>query len=103
MWKRVGWRDEVLSPEEIACRGCASVEWCRYDDIRQCGLEKGIENCGACRSYPCEKIGEVFERTEEYAGRCRERFSKADYERFRKAFFQKKENLDAVSRTRGKN
>ncbi len=97
MWKRVGWRNEVVSPEEIACHGCASAKWCRYDDIRQCGLEKGIDNCGACQAYPCDKMRKVFERTAVYARRCKQSFSKTDYDLFRKTFFLKKENLDKVN------
>ena len=97
MWKRAGWRDAVLSPEEIVCHGCSSVSWCRYG-IRECALEKGVDNCGKCQDYPCEKLLKAFERTESYAKNIKESFSKEDYECFQKAFFLKKESLDRVNR-----
>jgi hypothetical protein len=87
MWKRAGWRDTVLSPEKMICHGCASVDWCRYDDMRACGLAKEIDNCGKCRDYPCEKVLKVFEQTELYAKNCKESLSKEEYECFQKAFF----------------
>jgi len=96
VWKRVGWRDAILPPEEMICHGCAPAKWCRYDDIRKCGQEKGVGNCGMCRNYPCEKIKKVFEQSESYARVCKEHCSKKDHECFLKAFFSKKENLDRV-------
>lgn len=56
LWIRVGWRDEGTKPEEMICHGCTSVEWCRYDNIRECAKVMGIKNCGECAQYPCDEI-----------------------------------------------
>ena len=56
LWKKAGWRESIVPPEEMACNGCRTVKWCRYDDIRKCAKEKRIDNCGLCRDYPCKKI-----------------------------------------------
>jgi len=50
-----------LKPDEINCDGCHSegerlISYCRTCDIRQCGREKGIENCTQCDEQPCEKL-----------------------------------------------
>ena len=96
LWRRAGWRETILEPEEMVCYGCASVKWCRYDDIRKCAQGKGIDNCGKCKDYPCKKIEKVFEQTKIYAQLCKENCSKEDYECFQKAFFSKMEKLDRV-------
>ena len=96
MWKRAGWRDEIVPPEEMVCHGCASVKSCRYDDIRKCAQEKRIDNCGRCNDYPCKQIEKVFQQTESYAKLCKENCSKKDYECFQKAFFSKREKLDSI-------
>ena len=96
LWKKAGWRDEVVSSEEMACYGCAAVQWCRYDDVRKCAQAKGISNCGKCDNYPCEKITKVFKQTEDYAKQCKKNCSKEEYECLHKAFFSKKNRLDNV-------
>ena len=66
--------DPLVKPEEINCRGCLSdgpaspdsASWasqggplyahCFQCEIRKCGLEKGIKNCGECREYRCKKL-----------------------------------------------
>jgi len=49
-----------IKPEEINCRGCVSdgplYSHCHICEIRKCGLEKGVSNCGECAEYRCEKI-----------------------------------------------
>ena len=97
MWNKVGWRDVVLPPEEIACHGCSSASWCRYA-IRKCVLDKGINNCGECHDYPCDILLKTFERTELYAKDCRQKISEEDYEGFQRAFFSKRENLDRANK-----
>jgi len=100
LWYRVGYRDKIVPPEEMICRGCSST-WCNVvdnRDVRECALEKGVENCGKCENYPCEKVLKVFEQTESFAKTCKEKCSKEEYECLQKAFFSKKENLDRVNR-----
>ena len=97
LWKSVGWRAQVVKPEEIACGGCHSVEWCRHG-IRECALEHGVKSCGQCRGYPCEKVKEMPERTEVDLEICRRICTPEDFAVLEKAFFRKRENMEAARR-----
>ena len=33
LWMRIGYRDRVVSNEEIACTGCKPENWCRYQVV----------------------------------------------------------------------
>lgn len=49
------------TPAEINCNGCLSTDglllgFCNNCKIRQCGREKGLENCTLCQELPCEKL-----------------------------------------------
>ena len=96
MWKRVGWRDTVLSTEEIKCGGCKTVTWCRYSEIRECAINHEFNNCGECDQYPCKKLKSVFEKTASYAEKCKAIFNEKDSLVLSKAFFTKKQNLDVI-------
>ena len=96
MWKRVGWRDTVLSIDEIKCGGCKSVDWCRYNDIRECAIDRKLSNCGECDCYPCDRIDSVFRKTASYARQCEKIFAKEDFAILSKAFFTKKKILDEI-------
>ena len=95
LWNRVGYRDKIVSPEEIACHGCNSSNWCRYG-IRQCIIEKRVSNCGECEDYPCENILGAIEKTLTFAENIREGSSEEDYKRLHNAFFLKRANLEKV-------
>ncbi|MBN2031071.1 DUF3795 domain-containing protein [bacterium] len=60
LWIRAGWRDEVVAPDQMECHGCASVKWCRYENIRTCARDRGIKNYGQYQEYPCSEILQVF-------------------------------------------
>lgn len=50
-----------MKPEDINCDGCLSkdgrhVGYCSMCGIRQCGIEKAVENCAHCVDYSCEKV-----------------------------------------------
>jgi len=50
---------EVLSIEDIRCRGCLSDEQfmhCRQCEIRNCTQEKGYTGCHECNEFPCQYI-----------------------------------------------
>jgi hypothetical protein len=96
LWKKAGWKEVIVQPEDMVCHGCTSVKWCRYEAIRKCSREGEIDNCGQCGHYPCEKIMRVFEQTKLYAEFCLDKLSKDDYVCFEKAFFSKKEKLDRI-------
>ena len=92
LWMKVGYRDRVVSNEEIACTGCKPENWCRYQ-VAGCAHEKGVENCGQCGEYPCARIKKCFEVTKFFEPRCRAACTRAEYDAMRRAFFQKEENL----------
>jgi len=96
LWKKVGLHDQIVTPEEMICYGCASLEQCHYNDIRECARDKGISNCGKCNDYPCDKINEIFDKTSSYARQCKETCNLKDYECLHNAFFSKKDRLDEI-------
>ena len=97
LWKIIGWQDTIVSPEEMACHGCSSVNQCTLG-IKECAIGKGVDNCGKCNDYPCEKILKIFKENNLLADNCKELLSKKDNKFFQKAFFNKKERLDSINK-----
>lgn len=57
----------TCKPEDINCEGCPSgsqhvFAHCDLYEIRRCGRRSKIENCADCLEYPCEKLGELFDK-----------------------------------------
>ena len=98
LWNRIGWRDRIISNEEIKCYGCKTVTWCRYEIIRNCCNKKKIDNCGECEKYPCKEIDEVVKQSNHYSSECKERFEEKDYRILNEAFFEKKTCLDNINK-----
>ena len=94
LWYRIGYRDHVVNNEEIACTGCEKDNWCRYQ-VASCVINRGIEHCGKCPQYPCEKILECFRVTESFDNACRRTCGDEEYQRMKQAFFEKEKNLTA--------
>lgn len=63
LWHRAGWRDSVLPPDEMRCDGCSSHKSCTYRLV-DCVAEHGVERCGRCAEFPCDKINSMLERAE---------------------------------------
>lgn len=64
-------------PEDINCLGCNSktgpwYKHCLECNIRLCGLDKGIDNCGKCQDYPCEKASSFHSHVPEAKANCEE-------------------------------
>ena len=36
LWMKIGYRDRIVSNEEIACTGCSPENWCRYRVVKCC-------------------------------------------------------------------
>ena len=70
LWQKIGYRDRVVSKEEISCMGCTVDNWCRYNIVK-CVSENNVENCGQCAKYPCETIRECFKVTKSFIPACR--------------------------------
>ena len=54
--------------EGINCDGCTSeggkiFEGCHTCEIRKCGQARGIQNCGYCEEYVCERLASFPEFT----------------------------------------
>jgi len=51
-------------PEDIGdCDGCKAETGRLFStscDIRNCAVQKGIENCAYCDNYPCELLEKLF-------------------------------------------
>jgi hypothetical protein len=53
-----------IKVRDIWCDGCLvggkKCIHCRTCEIRACGQQNGVENCGKCRDYPCEMLEDFF-------------------------------------------
>ena len=95
LWMKIGYRDRVVSTEEISCTGCKPENWCRYH-VAKCCDEHGIGTCGECREYPCERIQECFAVTKSFEPDCRKACTEAEFRQLETAFFEKEKNSAAV-------
>lgn len=92
LWYRIGWRDTMVSNEEIRCTGCSSHKNCTYH-IVECTAAHGVDKCSKCGEFPCEKIRDMLRRSKEYRQKCRSICTDEEYSALEKAFFHKEENL----------
>ncbi|MBD5434145.1 MAG: DUF3795 domain-containing protein [Treponema sp.] len=92
LWHRIGWREKIVSPEEISCDGCSSHKKCAYNLV-ECVKENGVKKCNQCSQFPCEKIESMLERSAEYERKCKELCTREEYAMLEKSFFRKEENL----------
>ena len=99
LWNRLGWRDTVVSPEEIMCYGCSSSNFCRYG-IQRCASEKIVDNCGNCNDYPCDLTIRSIEQTQMYVESIKEKCTEEEYQCLKIAFYFKQENLDRIRNRR---
>jgi len=56
--------------EDINCSGCLAVGdvqigYCRVSEIRKCGSDRKVLNCGYCIEYPCDKLNEFHTKVVE--------------------------------------
>ena len=54
-----------LTPDDINCDGCLTNSdrlfgYCKSCEIRTCCQDKGLENCGYCGDFACDKLNMVF-------------------------------------------
>ncbi len=96
LWMKIGYRDHIVSIEEIACNGCKPENWCRYHVVKCC-REKGIKTCAECDKYPCANMQDCFAVTKSFEPKCRQVCSDQEYEALEKAFFEKEQNLKKLS------
>ncbi len=57
---RVEYHAPGISADTILCDGCMvegrKIGHCAECQIRQCVVERGLQNCAACADYPCEQL-----------------------------------------------
>ena len=92
LWMKIGYRDHLVSNEEISCSGCKPENWCRYRVVKCC-IDKGISICSECSDYPCNTIKECFEVTMSFEPMCRKICTDDEYKVLKAAFFEKEKNL----------
>ena len=95
LWAKIGYRDRVVSNEEIACTGCKPTNRCRYG-IVECVASKRLPHCGRCAQYPCGKLESCFEATEGFRAACLNACTPDEWAALEAAFFEKRKNLDAA-------
>ena len=96
LWAKIGYRDHVVTNEEIACSGCKPENWCRYHVVKCCE-DKGIRTCAECDAYPCENMKECFQVTRSFEPACRRVCTDDEFGRLKRAFFEKEENLRSLA------
>lgn len=99
LWMRIGYRDHVVSNQEISCTGCKPENWCRYRVVKCCE-DLDISTCAGCPDYLCENMKKCFEVTRSFEPKCREACTEQEFEQINKAFFEKEKNLSEL-RTEG--
>lgn len=92
IWYRIGFRDKIVSNDEIKCDGCSSHKKCTYNLV-ECTHNHKAEKCNMCNEFPCDKINDMLKRSKEYQKKCREVCSEEEYKTLEKAFFDKENNL----------
>ncbi len=95
---KVGLRGEDTPLDSLTCRGCGPENKCAYSSVRDCALDRKIENCGVCSDYPCEKMNTVFQKTEDFREKLKQACTKEDFVPFERAFFSKRVYLDEAAK-----
>ena len=95
LWYRVGWRDHVVSNEEIRCAGCTPEKPCTFQ-LTECVKQHHVKACYACGAFPCEKIARMLQRSRQTQERCREVCTEGEYQMLQAAFFHKARNLSKL-------
>jgi len=78
LWYRLGFREEIKSPDDLKCHGCNKEMVCSHG-VNNCEYLKGKNNCGECEYFPCSKINAVFKKTEHLIILCKEKCTENEY------------------------
>ncbi|MBE5934057.1 MAG: DUF3795 domain-containing protein, partial [Lachnospiraceae bacterium] len=99
LWMKIGYRDHIVSKDEISCTGCKPENWCRYKVVKCCE-DRSIKTCVECVEYPCANMKECFEVTKSFEPQCRKVCTDEEYEQLKKAFFEKEKNISLKSKVK---
>ncbi len=92
LWHRIGWRDRVVTNDEIKCTGCSSHKSCTYGLV-ECTQKHGVGKCNQCSEFPCAKIAEMLSKSAAYQRKCRDVCTEQEYLMLESSFFNKEHNL----------
>jgi hypothetical protein len=94
-YKYFGFR---LPPERIVCDGCMAENPRLIDQncpVRSCVMERGLDHCGRCEQYVCEKLAERLVTCEEVRSRIGAEIPQDDYLCFIRPY-ENKQRLDSL-------
>ena len=92
LWYKIGWRDKIVSADEIKCSGCSEHKNCTYNLV-SCVKVNKVEKCKQCECFPCEKINKMLMLSKQYQKKCKEICSSEEYAALEQSFFHKENNL----------
>lgn len=95
LWYRIGWRDHIVSNDEIGCTGCTSHKQCTFQLV-ECVKQHQVRACHVCNEFPCAKIADMLRRSEQTQKKCREICTEEEYQMLQAAFFRKEHNLNKL-------
>lgn len=92
-WYKVGWRDRVVSNEEIKCTGCGCRSECGFM-LLPCTKEHGVKMCRECSEFECDKVRNALSSSEEKMEMCRKCCdTEEEFQMFVRSFYEKEKNL----------
>ena len=95
-WYKVGWRDRIVSTEEISCSGCGSNASCAFG-LLPCTREHGVAACAECDSFKCGRIHEMLENSAKSQEACRAACdSEEEFMMIYRSFWEKEKNLEKM-------
>jgi hypothetical protein len=96
LWYRLGFRDRILSPENLKCTGCSKDKLCSYN-LNSCEHLANKNNCGECDHFPCDKINQAFQKTDKTNEVCKNICSDSEYNGLCRAFLMKRQILTEIN------
>lgn len=92
-WYKAGWRDHVVSNDEIRCNGCGSRKSCSFN-LLPCAEAHGVTVCCDCPEFECDRIKAMYISSASKKEGCRVACgSKEEFDLFVRAFYEKERNL----------
>lgn len=92
-WHKAGWRDHVVTNEEMRCTGCGCRKTCSFM-LLPCLEAHQADCCKDCTEYSCAKISDMLKKSAEKQAQCRAACeSEEEYRMLCRAFYEKERNL----------
>ena len=88
-WFKAGWRDHVVTNEEIRCTGCGCRPNCSFM-LLPCTKEHKVTKCRECGEFPCDKVKKTLSGSREKMAKCQAACeSEKEFELFKRTFYEK--------------